>query len=116
MTKNEGNRGQGSRGTSRIGVEWHFIVNGPGTRIISQMAGLLLLGPVLLFAPVQCPTNREPRRIREEPPAEAVYMSAQNLREQGYHQAEEATLRYLISHYPQSRWAARAREELSNEE
>jgi hypothetical protein len=85
-----------------------------GSGIVSQLTGLFILAPMLLFAPVQCPANREPRRIREEPPAEAVYHSALHLREQGYHQAEQETLRYLISRYPQSRWAAQAREELED--
>ncbi len=86
-----------------------------GSRYLSQMTGLFLLAPLLLFAPVQCPAHREPRRVREEPPAEAVYRSAQHLREMGYHQAEQETLRLLITRYPQSAWAARAREELGDE-
>ena len=77
-----------------------------------QMMGIGLMVPLLLAAPVQCPTNQEPRRERVEPPAEAVYRNAEHLRELGYEQAEEATLRYVISHYPQSRWAERARQDL----
>lgn len=78
--------------------------------------GLVLLVPLLLAAPVQCPSQQEPRRDRSEPPAEAVYQSALNLRELGYVQAEEATLRYVISHYPGTRWAERARLDLSDRE
>ena len=77
------------------------------------MLGLGLMVPLLLAAPVQCPTNQEPRRQRTEPPAEAVYHNAEHLRDLGYVQAEQATLRYLIGHYPQSRWAERARLDLT---
>lgn len=89
---------------------------GPGVKALCQMTGICLLTPLLLFAPVQCPAQREPRRVREEPPAEAVYRSAEHLRELGYAQAEEATLRYLISRYPESRWATRARSDLEQDE
>lgn len=75
---------------------------------------MALMVPLLLAAPVQCPTNQDPRRESQEPPAEAVYRSALNLRELGYREAEEATLRHLISLYPQSRWAERARIDLSS--
>jgi outer membrane protein assembly factor BamD (BamD/ComL family) len=85
-------------------------------KALSQTTCICVLAPLLLFAPVQCPAHREPRRVREEPPAEAVYHSAEHLRDLGYDQAEEATLRYLISRYPQSRWAERAREDLEQEE
>ena len=76
--------------------------------------GVGLLVPLLLAAPVQCPAYQEPPRAPAEPPAEAVYHSAEHLRELGYEQAEDATLHYLVSHYPNSRWAARAREDLEH--
>ncbi len=69
--------------------------------------------PLLLAAPVQCPSEQEPSRTRVEQPAEAVYRSALNLRALGYAQAEEETLRYLIAQYPGSRWAERARIDLA---
>ncbi len=80
---------------------------------MSSFSGFALLVPLLLAAPVQCPANQEPRRERVEPPAEAVYRSALNLREAGYAQAEVETLRYLINHYPGTRWAERARLDLA---
>jgi hypothetical protein len=79
----------------------------------ATILGAGLLVPLLLAAPVQCPAYQEPSREPVEPPAEAVYHSAVHLRELGYEQAEEATLRYLIAHYPQTRWAVRAREDLA---
>ena len=88
------------------------ITNGMG----SSFFGIALLVPLLLAAPLQCPTAQDPRRDRTQPPAEAVYRSAVNLRELGYSQAEEATLRYLIANYPQSRWAERARIDLGEDE
>jgi hypothetical protein len=84
--------------------------------LANSCLGLVLLVPFLLAAPVQCPSQQEPRRERVEPPAEAVYRSALNLREQGYVQAEEATLRYVITHYPGTRWAERARLDLAERE
>jgi len=85
-------------------------------RLGSTFFGLFLLVPLLLAAPIQCPSQQEPRRERAEPPAEAVYQSALNLRELGYVQAEEATLRYVITHYPGTRWAERARLDLEGRE
>jgi len=76
--------------------------------------GVAIMVPLLLAAPVQCPAYQDPRREPVEQPAEAVYRSALRLRELGYRQAEEATLRHLISRYPQSRWAERARIDLSS--
>jgi outer membrane protein assembly factor BamD (BamD/ComL family) len=70
--------------------------------------------PLLLAAPVQCPSEQEPRHALVEQPAEAVYRSAMNLRALGYSQAEEETLRYLIEQYPGSRWAERARLDLTH--
>ena len=77
-----------------------------------HLLGVAVLVPLLLAAPVQCPAYQEPPREPAEPPAEAVYHSAEHLRELGYRRAEEATLRYLVERYPDSRWAARAREDL----
>lgn len=80
----------------------------------TQFFGVAVLVPLLLAAPVQCPSQREPRREQVEPPAEAVYQSAVHLRELGYIQAERATLEYLIENYPGTRWSERARLELSS--
>ncbi len=81
----------------------------------TNFLGVGLLVPLLLAAPVQCPTDQEPHREPTEPPAAAVYRSAEHLRELGYSQAEEATLRYIIAHYPQTRWATRARDDLTRQ-
>ena len=50
--------------------------------------------------------------MRETPPAEAVYGAARHLKHQGHLRAYEATLRYLIDQYPDSRAAAGARDDL----
>lgn len=94
-------------------TSYHGVVRSSIGSWMSSCVGLVLLVPLLLAAPVQCPAQQEPRRQRVEPPAEAVYQSALNLREQGYVQAEEATLRYVITHYPGTRWAERARIDLA---
>ena len=54
----------------------------------------------------------EPDKAMEEEPGEALYNLAEQFRERGDRDARAATLRYLIEHYPTSRFAARARLDL----
>lgn len=111
------NRGEGSLSLLLPSLDFggyhEHVVDEHTSRWASSFFGLAIMVPLLLAAPVQCPTNQDPRRESVEPPAEAVYRSALNLRELGYVDAEEETLRHLINQYPQSRWAERARLELS---
>jgi hypothetical protein len=79
---------------------------------LNGAAGASLVALALVGAPVQCAAHREPRRVRVTPPADAVYEAAESLRRQGYAQAHEATLRYIIEQYPGTRAAARAEDDL----
>jgi hypothetical protein len=74
-------------------------------------ATALLLGS-LATAPFQCARDPDPDKAMEEEPGEALYDLAEQFRERGAESARISTLRYLVEHYPSSRFAARARQEL----
>lgn len=63
-------------------------------------------------APVQCARSPEPELAIEEEPGEALFGLAEQFREQGNVEARKSTLLYIVKHYPSSRFAARAKQDL----
>lgn len=61
---------------------------------------------------MQCAREVETEKAFEEEPGEALYKLAEQFRERGDEGARVATLRYLVEHYPSSRFAGRAKQEL----
>jgi hypothetical protein len=76
---------------------------------------LLLVG-ALAGAPLQCGSEPEPALRRYETPDEALYELSERFKQRGDRNAWQATLEYLVERYPNSRFAARARQELSEPE
>jgi len=63
------------------------------------------------YAPYQC--GRAPdKSVREETPGEALYALAQKLKADGDEQGYKTTLRYIVTRYPSSRFAAAAQADL----
>jgi outer membrane protein assembly factor BamD (BamD/ComL family) len=77
-----------------------------------KVAGLVLCLAALAHAPLQCASEPDPTLRRHETPGEALYGLAQKFHEQGNETAWRETLEYLIDRYPNSRFAARARQDL----
>jgi hypothetical protein len=72
------------------------------------------LGAALLaHAPLQCSREPEPELQREETPPEALYDLATRFKAKGDLRAYRETLSYLAERYPSSRFAVRAKTELS---
>ena len=63
-------------------------------------------------APLQCASDPDPQLRRYETPGEALYGLAQQFKAKGDQKAWRVTLEYLISHYPNSRYATMARDDL----
>lgn len=80
--------------------------------LFARLASPLLLAAVLGLAPFQCAHDPGPDLRTEDDPAEALYGLAQRFHARGDEQARAATLAYLIERYPDSRFAARARDDL----
>lgn len=75
---------------------------------------VLVFGAALLgHAPLQCSREPEPELRREETPPEALYDLATRFKAKGDVHAYRDTLSYLAERYPSSRFAVRAKEELS---
>jgi outer membrane protein assembly factor BamD (BamD/ComL family) len=79
-------------------------------------AVLSLLLASASFAPFQCASEADPNKRREEEPGEALYGLAEQFKAKGEQVARADTLRYLIKKYPTSRFAERARLDLSEAE
>jgi len=80
--------------------------------IFSKSArALLFAGALAGYAPYQCGKAPD-RSLREETPGEALYGLAQKLKADGDEQAYLTTLRYIVTRYPSSRFAAAARSDL----
>ena len=77
--------------------------------------GLLLFG-ALASAPLQCGSEPDPALRRYETADEALYELSERFKQRGDRDAWQATLEYLVERYPNSRFAARARQELSKTE
>ncbi len=67
-------------------------------------------------APLQCSHTPDPDLRREDSPGDALWALAQEFRDRHEDAAARATLQYLVDHYPSSRYAAAAREELGGGE
>lgn len=72
------------------------------------LAGLLAAGA----APMQCPTTDREPLVAEPDAPEECYALAQRLRERGDLEGWRTALEYVVERFPDSRWAARARDDL----
>jgi hypothetical protein len=61
---------------------------------------------------MQCARDPEPDRAMEEEPGEALYGLAEQFRARGDKDARVATLRYIVTRFPSSRFAEMARQDL----
>ena len=77
----------------------------------AQFVWLTLLGQ----APLQCASDPDPELRRYETPGEALYGLAEQFKSKGDRAAWRATLEYLVARYPNSRFAAMARNDLESE-
>jgi len=68
----------------------------------------------LVHAPYQCGKSPD-HAAREETPGEALYSLAQKLRTEGDEPGYRTTLRYIVTRYPSSRFAAAARVDLGED-
>lgn len=93
--------------------EYAAIVAVVPQRIQTIFIALLFFGS-LGSAPVQCGRDPDPEHAVEEEPAEALYGLAEQFRERGDTKARKDTLDYIVKHYPSSRFAARAKQELDD--
>ena len=73
-----------------------------------MLAGALLLA----LAPMQCTKKYDPSQAREETAGDGLWALADDFRAKGNQEAYLATLRFLVTRYPGSRRAERARDEL----
>lgn len=64
---------------------------------------------------MQCSGEPDPDLRRYETPGEALYGLAQEFKAKGDTKSERATLQYLVAHYPNSRFAKMAADDLSAE-
>jgi outer membrane protein assembly factor BamD (BamD/ComL family) len=76
------------------------------------MKAAILLAISLSVAPLQCAGDPDPRRGYDTP-EETLYGLAERFRKQGDVEAWHETLDYLIERYPNSRFAARAKDDLA---
>jgi hypothetical protein len=76
-----------------------------------RLPALLLLAATL-SAPLQCARRPGPDVRTEDDPAEVLSTLAERFKTQGNAAARTETLRYLVSRYPESRFAQAARLEL----
>jgi outer membrane protein assembly factor BamD (BamD/ComL family) len=75
---------------------------------------LVLLALGANQAPLQCSRDPDdPEAQRYETPPEALYDLASRFKERGDAAAWQKTLDYLVERYPNSRFAARARSDLT---
>ena len=70
------------------------------------------LASALGWAPLQCASDPGPEMRRWEEPGEALYGLAGQFKARGDSAAWKSTLEYLVAHYPNSRFAKRARDDL----
>jgi hypothetical protein len=68
------------------------------------------------WAPLQCSGDPDPDVRRYETPGEALYGLATQLKAKGNEAGWRDTLQYLIEHYPNSRFAQRAKQDLGQSE
>ena len=75
------------------------------------MRAAMLALSIALYAPYQCGTEPNERPVEDSAP-KALWMLAERFESEGQAAARETTLQQLITQYPASRYAARAREAL----
>ncbi len=63
-------------------------------------------------APYQCSKGYDPAMRREDTAGDGLWALAEDFRARGDARGREQTLRFLAAHYPSSRRAAKARDEL----
>ena len=73
---------------------------------------VLLLSAAAALAPVQCTKKYDPNTAREETAGDGLWALAEDFKAKGNQESYVATLKFLLTRYPGSRRAARAREEL----
>ena len=76
----------------------------------------LCLGSGLLVsatAPLQCGHTPDAELREDETPGDALWQLAQRFEAAHDTAGEKRTLEYLLEHYPASRWASPARDELA---
>lgn|GEM_PF-4299028 len=81
---------------------------GVGRIVCLALAGLLGAAA----APMQCPTTDREPLVAEPDAPEECYGLAERLRERGDFDGWRTALEYVIERFPDSRWAARARDDL----
>ena len=75
---------------------------------------LLIASTFSGYAPYQCGKAPD-KSVREETPGEALYALAQKLKSEGDEQGYRTTLRYIVTRYPSSRFAAAAQADLGED-
>lgn len=79
------------------------------------MSPKLVLSAALMLAalaPMQCTKKYDPSQAREETAGDGLYSLAEDFKAKGNQEAYVSTLRFLVTRYPSSRRAERARQEL----
>jgi outer membrane protein assembly factor BamD (BamD/ComL family) len=76
------------------------------------LAPILLAASVAFAAPLQCARKTGPEMRTEDDPAEVLYTLAGRFQAEGNAAARAETLRFLVSRYPESRFAQAARLDL----
>jgi hypothetical protein len=72
----------------------------------------LVLALSLVHAPLQCTRDPDPNLRSEDTAGDALWALAQDFRAHHDEAGARATFRYLAEHYPSSRYAPAARNEL----
>lgn len=67
---------------------------------------------LLSAAPYQCSKGYDPALRREDTAGDGLWSLAEDFRTRGDARGREQTLRFLVAHYPSSRRASQARDEL----
>ena len=85
-------------------------------RFLAAGALVSALTSALGAAPFQCARAPETDSRREDTPGDALYALAQKFKGENNAAAARETLKYLVEHYPSSRFASAARDELAGAE
>ncbi len=79
--------------------------------MLFRLAGPILLATALT-APLQCARKPTVEMRTEDDPAEVLYTLAEKFKAEGNPTARAETLRFLVSRYPESRFAQAAKLDL----
>ena len=80
--------------------------------MIARFVAAGALAAALGSAPFQCAHPPDPNARREDTAGDALYELAQKFKAEKNTAAARETLQYLVEHYPSSRHAAEAKDEL----